>query len=1040
MKRPLVLLALAALVGTAGPLPADEVPHLEFVRELRSRYPDLALEYLNNLRQANPPRDVAAVIPLELAKVRLDLATTEADSGRRLDLYNKARGEFQEFLDKNPNSPLVADARLELARVTVLQGQTQLSRALMQEDVATRQKDALPARQTFLQANAQLKTVADLLDKQVEAATDPKIKRALEQARYQARMDLGLNYIDQATTYVEESKQEVALERAKVIAQAQPILEKVAKEAEQDYPTVAWQARAWAAYCDHQNGDPKKALRKLDEIIARGEAGAVPGKRLALFFRMKVLLDPPAAPKEADLTQVRKDGETWLADYPRYKDTPEGCGVRFYLADVLARQAADLKDKVVRNQQLTRAENLCRELMRSENDYTEKARGLGIQIVAAGGGFNKDIAKLETFEACLVRAEYEAGQIEVFARKADVKPEDVEKERKTRIGHAIEALKLALAHARKPGSKVPPAELAKAQSMLCGYYLFTGKFQEAIAAGEDAARAVPPTSQSARAAMYVLEAYHNHIDESLRGGTATLADLEKDGFTGRMTDLALMMEQRWPGEQAGDVARHLRGLLLIRQKRQPEAIEVLSKVSAGYPAAIYVKSALAQAATQAAQDRNAQAKAEPDKARKEQLTKEEAQFDKQAVDALKAMPPLPAGADALTTGLYLNSKMELARAYYRNKEYGEIDKLVDPLLAGIKGFKFDGEERRNEARASLVLLKLYAKYGAANAELAAGHPAKVKEIVDPVVQAVGNNEFADVLKANPDLRWGLMGVALRVSIQEGNTARALQILQAVKKLAGSDEQDGGNKAVLIQLALMVKDQVRELRKKNDRDALKDAAEKYGKFLDELRKGEKAAPADSLRVLAEAYAAIGRHDTAVELARRVAAPQGDEAKDDRKLGNYRFCRLLVVKELRLDGKVEEAAAELEGIRKTPWGKDHPEALKESIQLIAAKGAPLKAYSEWSKLVNQLAGKIQQPGMKEQYFECYYYMTECWLKHALALKDEKKHDEGVRRAAGFITKLETAWPDLGGDDSKARFTELLDREPALKEQYDKMKGDK
>src|SRR6516162_4179 len=128
MKRPLVLLALAALVGTAGPLPADEVPHLEFVRELRSRYPDLALEYLNNLRQANPPRDVAAVIPLELAKVRLDLATTEADSGRRLDLYNKARGEFQEFLDKNPNSPLVADARLELARVTVLQGQTQLSR------------------------------------------------------------------------------------------------------------------------------------------------------------------------------------------------------------------------------------------------------------------------------------------------------------------------------------------------------------------------------------------------------------------------------------------------------------------------------------------------------------------------------------------------------------------------------------------------------------------------------------------------------------------------------------------------------------------------------------------------------------------------------------------------------------------------------------------------------------------------------------------------------------------------------------------------
>src|SRR5215475_4110839 len=196
MKRPLTLLALTAVLAAAGPLPADEVPHLEFVRELRSRYPDLALEYLNNLRQANPPPDVAAVIPLELAKVRLDLATTEADSGRRLDLYNKARAEIQEFIDKNPNNPLVGDARLEVARVTVLQGKTQVSRALTQDDVAARQREALPARQTFLQANAQLKAVADLLDKQIQATDDPKTKRTLEQARLQADMDIGLNYID----------------------------------------------------------------------------------------------------------------------------------------------------------------------------------------------------------------------------------------------------------------------------------------------------------------------------------------------------------------------------------------------------------------------------------------------------------------------------------------------------------------------------------------------------------------------------------------------------------------------------------------------------------------------------------------------------------------------------------------------------------------------------------------------------------------------------------------------------------------------------
>jgi hypothetical protein len=1048
MKRPPILLALAALFCTIAPLPADEVPHLQFVRELRARYPDLALEYLNNLRQSNPPPEVAAVIPLELAKVRLDLATAEADGTRRLALYNQARAEIQEFIDKNPNNPLVADARLEVAHVTVLQGRTQLSRALAQDDVAARQRDALPARQTFEEAQKQLQAVADLLDKQVKATEDAKIKQTLEQARLQAQMDIGLSYIDQATTYVDEARQEIALARAKVLTQAQPVLDKVAKEADQDYPAIAWQARAWSAHCSHQNGDTKKALAKLDEVLARTEAAAAPGKRLALFFRMKVLLDPPAVPKEADLAQARKDGEAWLADYPRYKDTPEGCGARYYLADVLLRQAAELKenkDRAARTQLLTRAEGLCRELMRSENDYGERARGLSIQVIAASGGFNKEIAKLDSFEACLVRAEYEARQIEAFARKGDAKPEDVEKERKLRLGNAVEALNLALDLARKPGAKVPPAEVVKARALLCGYYLFAGKNKEAIAVGEEAARTLPPTSQSAQAAMYVLEAYHKQINESLRNGSATLADLsqrEADGKPSvieRMTDLAQMMEQRWPADQAGDVARHMRGLLLIRQKKQAEAVEVLARVSPNYSAAIYAKSALAEAAAQAAQDRSAQAKVEPDKVKKEQLAKEEAQFEKQRLDALKGMPPLPAGADALTTGIYLNSRIELAGAYYRNKEYGEIKKLVDPLLAGLKGLKFDSEARRGEAQASLVVLKLFAKFGAANAELAAGHVPKAKEVIDPVVEAIRKGEYADELKKNPELRWGLMGLALRVSIQEGNTARALEVLQAVQKFA-ADAGEGGNKGFLIQLARMVRDQMGEVRKKKDKDALKDAADKYGKFLDELRKGEKAPTADFLRATAEAYAALDRHETAVELARQVPEPKGDDAKDERKVGNYRYCRILIVRELRLDGKLEEAGAELDELRKAPWGKDHPEAIKEGIHLIAAKGTPGKAYVEWSKLVKQLSDKFQQPGMKEQYFECYYYMTECWLKHAQALKVPKQREDGIKRAASFITKLETAWPEMGGDESKARFTDLLERELELKEQYDKMKAEK
>ncbi len=1044
MKRLLAVVALAALLGAARPLPADEVPYLDFIRALRGRYPDLALEYLDQLRKNNPPPDVAAVIPLELAKVHLDLATAEADSSRRLTLYDKARAEFQEFIAKSPNNPLVGDARVELARVTGLQARTQLSRALLQEDAAARQKGALAARQTFTEANAQLKAAADQLASDVAKYADPKTpqevaaKRSLQQAHLQAQLDTGLNLLDQAETYLDTGNVQTGLERVKIVDQAIAALDKVAA-ADVKSP-LTWQARAWVGYAYYQKGEGgPKAAGKLREVANEAEPAAAAGRRLALFFQMKVAVDPPAAPKEADVAQVRKDAEAWVADYRNFLGTPEGCGVRYYLADMLYRQATDLKDRAARRQQLDRAANLCRELMRTDNDYSEKARVLNIHVISAEGGFEKEIAKLANFDECLVRAEYEGVKADEAARKPGAKAEEVEKERRAHIDNAIAALRRGLDYAARPGAKVPPAEVAKARSMLCGYYLFTNQYKEAIAAGEEAARAVPPTAQSARTAMYVIEAYNDLINAGLRDGSATLADLEKDGVLGRMNDLALMMEQRWPGEQAGDVARHMRGLLLIKQKKPVEAIGELAKVSPTYPAAIYVKYQLAMTAFQAAQDRNAQAKAETDKDKKEQWTREEAQFEKQAVEALKAMPPLPPGADSVTASLYVNGKVELARAYYRAGEYAAIDKVIDPVLDSLKKGEVSLDPARaDEARTSLGLVKLFGKYGAANAEFAGGHAAKVKEITDPIIEAILKGEYAKELKANPDLRWGLMGLALRASIQEKNTARALQIYDAAKKATAADAgEKGGTKAILIQVAVLVKDQVREARKKRDPKAFEEAVAEYTKFLDALRSGEKAPSAEFLRVMAEAYAALGKHDTAVELARQVPEPKDDDAKDPAKTSNYHFCRILIVRELREAGKLDEAKIELDQVRQSSWGKDHPEAVKETIHLLP----PGRAYSRWAELVNQLGQKMQQGGTKEtrdQFFECYYYMTECMVKYAQGVKDDKKKEEYTKRAANLIVKLEQRQPELGGEESKLRFADLLDREPALKEQYDKLKG--
>ena len=106
-----------------------EEPHFEFTRGLRDDgKADLALRYLED-KGSTFTASLAAILPLELAQTRLELATLRPDAASRTPLLDQAQIEAQGFVKANPNHRLRPEAELIAARVAALRANAQFDRA-----------------------------------------------------------------------------------------------------------------------------------------------------------------------------------------------------------------------------------------------------------------------------------------------------------------------------------------------------------------------------------------------------------------------------------------------------------------------------------------------------------------------------------------------------------------------------------------------------------------------------------------------------------------------------------------------------------------------------------------------------------------------------------------------------------------------------------------------------------------------------------------------------------------------------------------------
>lgn len=1110
MKKLVVMLSLGFFFLALTPVSAEDVPYMEFIQKLRGKFPDnpkITEDYLEILEKTGPA-ELKDFIPLERASIRADQAASTLDAGVRNNLYTQARQDFDNFAKTKPNSPLAALARLEAARILGEQCRSAMTK-LRGMDGNQAKGEATRIHDLAATAMTELEKASDEIAKQMKREKDigPKIFKRLEQARDYIDFELAANKIDQGACYEAMGKGlaggklvEAAIKDLKLVAGAHPKTE------------LGSLANAWLVRAHNEIDQTKDAKTYYDKLMADDGPHAEAGQRTGQFNYFMILANgrniAPLGIKGADLPKILQGvGEEWIKNNPSHLNTFEGIALRYELAKSLHTVGKELSPKAdvvdpKAKPYYERALKLYTELEDANTEFVDDIRNGKNEIaIAMAGSYNfdrKDIPTIKSFEQAMQFSQFEgtrigtlAGKLWQLENKKDRNPaeekefQDLKKNmdgrRKQHLQNAEDLIAHALGLAARPDSKVKDKDVVEAKSTLCFIMMENGDLERAAVIGEHVAYASPNVAGAAKAATYALQAYAQLISGGPQKG---LPQEIVDADRARFKKLVEYMENTWPNDSSTDAARHLYGTNLFSDKNYREAEKVLSRIRKEYTPASAKVSA-----------RYWQARAAQEVLKDSKEDKEKDYYQKAAIAALRDVPDLQGAVPPDVAQIYVAAKLQLGGILYDAKQWKELEDLSSKLVASIPQLKLD-DDVKESMKHTAEALSAYAKFGRANAELAAGQPAKAIEMVDSVMPTIakqlktardkvneirkpyGNLEqkaeeaakegkdlndadkaklaelsekigpYLQTLQRDGSLYRSLLLVSIRGSIMLGNKPRARLEVESLNKVAAEDRV--AVHEYYKQLVGDIRMQIKDLTAKNEKDKLDKLVSSFVSFLDELVAKSPKLDNAMIFFLAYSYSSLDRpeeHIKAANLVGKIPEPKAQPPMklDPKEEATWKFARLMYARELRLGKKFPEARKVLDEIFARDWGKgfDVRKEIAETWEDEEKYGAAAK---EWSAIIGSFGPKpdFANAKTKENYFEARYNYIYCLYMFAKNLNDPKlaaKKPEYIKRSATLILQLESTPPgDMGGEQFKKRYDELLRKEEPLRKDYEALKKEK
>jgi len=656
-------------IVVVSPAMAKEDP-LEFLHLLQKDYPDVAIDYLDQLKiDPNAPKAIMDLWDLEMSRAKKEAARHAYSAAQGKQWTDESKALLEKFIKANPDR---AEAIQEAARWSeqrALEGQYAVLRATYTSDTGEKAKLLTDARKIFEEIRPQFEKALKASEKLLGMLPPNADRRKREEARImvgESRLTLAMVEFYLAQTREEGSQRSDAL--TKSINDFDAIYH--------DFQEVflGWRAHFWHARILQELGKIVDAKDIYEEVVARDERNIDEADDPKQAARSRTLRKTGLEPFFSEVEQYYlqtlyrlskkeylEEIETWR---PLHRANSEKCTGYQALTLEYARNLLAIgeqsKDEVKKKLAKERALKLLGEMAKILSPYQQDAIKLRRELnpkVSAEEGFEDAVID---GDAALERKKW-AEAVEFYEKAVAVATPKVDKVRLAAVENTLVACYHNLALQLHKDGKVEDA-IAVARKALKGRLLQT--------------KAAPGV------AVFLLNAqYYQYMGAVERNEAEKTADwLAKVSNTAK----SILSMKEWAAKEEGDSARIILLRLALAKDNVAEADKILSAInpnSREYPKALMVmgfqhwdkyrrakRQINADTGKRLAIDRNRIAKRDEDR--------------KQAVDymekAVDIMNKIRADTAVMTEALR-DSQLLLAEIYREGEDF----KRSAPLFQGL---------------------------------------------------------------------------------------------------------------------------------------------------------------------------------------------------------------------------------------------------------------------------------------------------------------------------------------------------------------------